>query len=87
MRLALALSAAGVLLALASQANAASNLAYGCQPPLPGTAASCSAWHTVPVTLLWSWNQIEFEPAPIPGSDCTSPRVFSTDTAGTAVNC
>jgi hypothetical protein len=86
MKLALAAIVVSALLGLAGSASAADNLTYGCEPPPTRTMANCSAWNTRPVTLVWSWT-LAYDPAPIPGSDCTTPRIFSADTAGTQVHC
>jgi hypothetical protein len=75
-------------LALAGAPPAAANptLSYGCDPPLPRTAANCSSWHTSPVTLRWSWD-VNSEPAPLLGSECASPMVIDKDTPGRDVMC
>jgi hypothetical protein len=62
-------------------------LSYGCSPPLPPVAANCGTWHTSSVELRWNFDDLVFEPAPVQGSDCTSPRNFDADTAGTDVMC
>jgi hypothetical protein len=77
-------------LTFAAPAAADSTLTYGCSPPLPRAAGNCGIWHTSPVTLRWDWNQQFFDPATAadaPGSDCTTPRVLNTDTAGLDVKC
>jgi hypothetical protein len=90
-RLVAAFATAGVLAAAgasgASTAAADAGLTYACDPPQPATAASCGKWHTTSVRLLWDWNSIDYVAAPVPGSDCRSPRTFDTDTAGTRVMC
>jgi hypothetical protein len=60
---------------------------YSCTPPQPASAGNCSTWHTGPVELIWDWNHGTYDPAPLQGSDCTSPRTFTADAAGTRVMC
>jgi hypothetical protein len=71
----------------AATAAADSRLGYKCDPPQPAAAANCSIWHTSSVELLWGWDTNDYEEAPLAGSDCSSPQVFSADTAGTNVLC
>jgi hypothetical protein len=87
-RLAAAIAGPALLalaLVAAPQAAADPALSYGCNPPLPRTAANCSIWHTSPVTLVWSYG-VDFEPAPVKGSDCAK-QSFNSDTGGTDVMC
>jgi hypothetical protein len=79
---------AGIAVAAASPAPAAGDaLQYACdQPPLPRSAANCDGWHTAPVKLLWSWDVL-YDPVADLRFDCSSPHLFGTDTAGTAVTC
>src|SRR4051812_9110876 len=58
-------------------------LAFGCDPPLPRTAASCAIWHTSLVNLRWTYDP-NF--APVPGSSCDTTTI-SADTRGTNVTC
>ena len=62
-------------------------LAYACSPPQPPAEANCAAWHTSSVELRWDYDSINFGPATVEGSDCTSPHTFDTDTTGTSVMC
>jgi hypothetical protein len=75
------------LAAGASTAVAAAEVTYACDPPMPRSAANCSIWHTTSVTLTWDWDSNLYSPAPLAGSDCTSPRIFSADTPGAKVFC
>jgi hypothetical protein len=59
-------------------------LTYGCDPPLPRSAANCSLWHTGPVTLRWTLVDPNF--VPVAGSDCDT-KTVSTDTTGLNVTC
>jgi hypothetical protein len=77
---------AALALAGAPPAAADPTLGYGCDPPLPRTAANCSTWHTGSVTLRWSWD-LNSEPAPVLGSDCASPVLIDKDTARRDVMC
>lgn len=89
MRKAIVFAAVAAAMALASPAASAdgSGLTYACTPPQPPAAANCAAWHTTTVELRWSYDTINFGPAQVQGSDCTSPRKFDNDTAGTNVMC
>lgn len=85
------LAAAIVAVAIAATTTSAlaadSGLQYACDPPTPAAAANCGVWHTTSVELLWDWDGINFEPAGVQGSDCTTPHNFDTDTTGTDVMC
>jgi hypothetical protein len=59
-------------------------LTYGCDPPLPRSAANCSLWHNTAVTIRWTIVDPNFVPAP--GSNCDSTTV-NTDVAGRNVTC
>jgi hypothetical protein len=91
MRALLALVAVVAALAACTVAGTAmaagADLTYACTPPQPATPGNCSIWHTTNVQLLWDWNTIDFTAAPVPGSDCASPHVFTDDTTGTSVMC
>jgi hypothetical protein len=56
---------------------------YGCDPPLPRSAANCSLWHTVPVTVRWTIVDPNYVPV---GNSCDS-KTISADTTGTNVTC
>jgi hypothetical protein len=78
----------GCFVGAVSSAHAAPpTLNYACSPPAQPTEASCSAWHTGPVTLIWGWD--DTTAAPIDG-DCfpdIHKLVFTQDTAGTLASC
>ena len=59
-------------------------LTYGCDPPLPRTAANCAIWHTTPVNLRWTLVDPNF--TPVAGSHCDTTSI-GYDTAGTDVTC
>jgi hypothetical protein len=59
-------------------------LTYGCDPPLPRSAANCAIWHTSPVNLRWTLVDPNF--TPVPGSHCET-TFINYDTAGTDVTC
>jgi hypothetical protein len=78
----LAVLTAAFLAAIAVPASA-EPLTYGCDPPLPRTAANCAIWHTGAVNLRWT---IDPNFAPVPGSNCDTTTV-TKDTPGTNVTC
>jgi hypothetical protein len=89
-RFAVAFAAVAAIAAAAAGPSAANEntLRYVCDPPQPEPReASCATWHTRPVKLVWSWDSGVYEQAPLQGSDCSTPHVFSDDTAGTVVMC
>src|SRR4051794_286597 len=59
-------------------------LTYGCDPPLPRSAANCAVWHTAPVTVRWTIVDPSFAPAP--GYTCDS-TTQTQDTKGVNVTC
>jgi hypothetical protein len=67
----------------AGSAHAAPTLNYGCSPPTVPTQASCAAWHTQPVRLIWDWDALTAQPV---GGDC-SPQLFSQDNPALPVSC
>jgi hypothetical protein len=79
-----AVVALGMAVPAQPRAEGPPTLSYACEPPSPADAANCGVWHTSPVTLQWI-----FDPSmqPVPGSDCLSPRVIDTDTAGADITC
>lgn len=56
---------------------------YGCDPPLPRSAANCSLWHTSPVNVRWTLVDPNYVPV---GNSCDT-KTISTDTTGTNVTC
>jgi hypothetical protein len=68
----------------AASASADSLVTYACTPPASQTAGNCAIWHTTPVTLYWGW-PASYNPTVL--GDCTTPHTFTTDTAGTDVQC
>lgn len=85
-RTALVLSVVGVVaLAMAAATPARSaELSYACYSPLASaTPVPCHVWQTQPVRLAWTYDTTN---AAAVDGDCT-PRIISTDTAGTVVRC
>ena len=76
--------AASALAAVPGSAAGASLVTYACTPPLPKDAANCAIWHNAPVTLTWGWPA---DYTPLTPDECATPHTFSTDTAGTQVQC
>ena len=69
-----------VIVLLGSGAQAAPpTLSYKCTPD----PSNCAGWYRSAVTLKWEWDNLEASPT---GGDCDT-RVFTADTAGTAVSC
>jgi hypothetical protein len=71
---------------VSSQSTAAllPTLEYACEPPVPAAPGNCGAWHTTPVTLHWLFDS---SLTPVAGTDCASPHVVDSDTAGAAITC
>ncbi len=76
---------AGTLAAVARASDPTDSiLSYGCDPPLPRTAANCDIWHTSLVNLRWTIIDPNF--VPVAGTSCDTTTI-STDTPGTNVTC
>jgi hypothetical protein len=87
------IAAAGVvaaLLVLPASASATADdpgLVYACSPPQAPTAASCAAWHTSAVELIWDWDRINWEPATDVQNIRCDDQTIDADTAGTRIRC
>lgn len=78
------LAAAAALTAIGvSSAEASPDLSYGCSPPAPATAQSCTQWHNGPVTLIWQWEQLSATPV---AGNC-NPQQFTQDAVSLAAAC